>query len=78
MVLLPVHGAGLNVYHAYSIQHDARTFEAMTDLYAELPDGGQMAPVAWSTPMLTVVPIHDQTEGGGTQVTEGLLTRNMS
>lgn len=51
----------------------------MTDLYAELPDGGQMAPVAsWSTPSLTVVPIHDQTEGAGSQVSEGPVTRNMS
>ncbi|MEN3162654.1 hypothetical protein WI697_11465 [Tistrella mobilis] len=50
----------------------------MTDRNDEPSDSGNMTSAAWSTPRLTVVPIHDQTEGGGSQVTEGLVTRNMS
>ena len=50
----------------------------MTDRNDELSASGNMMSAAWSTPRLTVVPIHDQTEGTGSQVTEGIVTRNMS
>ncbi|WP_187297891.1 hypothetical protein [Tistrella mobilis] len=50
----------------------------MTDRNGELSASVNMTSAVWSTPRLTVVPIHDQTEGAGSQVTEGLATRNMS
>lgn len=50
----------------------------MTDRNDELSVSGNMTSAAWSTPRLTVVPIHDQTEGNGSQVSEGPLTRDMS